>query len=107
MRAVVNTANKKVSASNSDLSNWSGVEVGATIATLQRMVSTMSLLASADSFSSLFVDSNNYDIRITVSIHIVLVYPHIFLLASSLFGHDAETKYVGRECADKVHDLLG
>jgi len=36
-----------------------------------------------------------------------MVYPHIFLLASSLRGHDAETKYGGRECADKVHNLLG
>ena len=34
-----------------------------------------------------------------------MVYPHIFLLTSSLVGHDAETKYVGRECADKVHIL--
>jgi hypothetical protein len=34
-----------------------------------------------------------------------MVYPHIVVIASSLLGHDAETKYVGRERTNKVHDL--
>ena len=37
MRAVVNIANKKVSVSKLDLSNWSGGEVGATIPKLPRL----------------------------------------------------------------------
>jgi len=58
---------------------------------------TMRLLASTDSvFCSLFVDGKS---RSIVLVHIILVYTHVFLLSSSLLGHDAETKYVGRECA--------
>ncbi len=51
--------------------------------------------------------NKNYLSRSIILVHIILVYTHVFLLSSSLLGHDAETNYVGRECADKVDNLLG
>jgi hypothetical protein len=35
-----------------------------------------------------------------ILVHVVMVLSHVFLVASSPVGHDAETKYNVRKCAD-------
>ncbi len=46
------------------------------------------------------------DLLDSLLVHVVMVYSHVVLVASSPFGHGAETNYIFGQRTDYIHDFF-